>query len=414
MATCTFLTACELNLPVMDPTSSPSSGDTATGTPDSGDTSGTGGTGGTVVTPERDIYFNAGETYNLAKQLEYEGKTLENVTLTITDVTKKVQEYVYDCDAYSLKNGVITIKAVETTDYTTDTISVKEGEETSILNLHVVNKEKYGYSLMTVDVGRLYGKTVIFFGDSITDQDAVWWKTNTWQKVNKEGEYYKENGRRITITGITKNYVNMLDEVCHFASYANPAIAGALCSHYNAAYANKGISIPTQISQNLDKIKKADYVFVMGGTNDSYEINKLNSVLRLGTIDDLAEEAAFSNAVTNRPLSTFYGFYNYILNTIEKTNPNAGLICLSNIPCQSTYGYAGGISNGHNNEGIQGVNAAIKNSCEKYLACYVDIYSAIPFSEKYQQYISTWFTNDQLHPNEVAYELITDKILSGK
>lgn len=374
-------------------------------------------TGGDVteeVIPERDIYFRAGETYALSKQLLYEGKTLSEVTISLGENSGNVQSLSFDAETFSIANGTLTIKNVETDDYTTEKMTMSIGNEKEYINIHVVNKQKYGDTLMTVDVGRLYGKKVIFFGDSITDQSAVWWQTNTWEKIDKQGNYYKQNGRRITVQGITANYVNMLDDVCKFSSYSNPAVAGALCSHYNAAYASKSISIPTQVKNNLSKISEVDYVFLMGGTNDSYEINKSGSVLRLGEISDLADETAFAASVANKPLSTFYGFYNYILKTIGETNPDAGIICLSNIPCESTYGYAGGISNGHNNEGIKGVNEAIKESSKKYLTCYVDIYSAIPFDEQHQMYVKTWFTNDLLHPNQVAYELITDKILSGK
>ncbi len=382
--------------------------------PDDGDDSGSGGDVSEEVIPERDIYFRAGETYALSKQLSYEGKTLSEVTISLGENSGNVQSLSFETDTFSLSNGTLTIKDVATEDYTTEKMTMSVGNEKEFINIHVVNKQKYGDSLMTVDVGRLYGKKVIFFGDSITDQSAVWWQTNTWEKIDKQGNYYKQNGRRITVQGITANYVNMLDDVCKFSSYSNPAVAGALCSYYNAAYASKSISIPTQVRNNLNKISEADYVFVMGGTNDSYEINKSGSVLKLGEVSDLADETAFAASVANKPLSTFYGFYNYILKTIGETNPDAGIICLSNIPCESTYGYAGGISNGHNNEGIRGVNEAIKESSKKYLTCYVDIYSAIPFDEQHQMYVKTWFTNDLLHPNQVAYELITDKILSGK
>lgn len=366
------------------------------------------------VTPKRDIYLTRFETYNLSKQLEYEGKDLATYKISLGESEESFRNFNYDGDNFAIASGVITPKDCEPTDITTDVISIKSDDEEEIVNVHVVNKEKYGNTFMTVDVGRLYGKTVTFFGDSITDQNAVWWTTNTWWKIDKTGKYIKEQGKVVTVNGISKNYVNMLDDVCQFEAYYNPAVAGALCSHYNAAYANKSISIPAQISQNLSKIKLSDYVFVMGGTNDSYEINKRDSVLMLGEKDDLAGSDAFANDVTGTPRSTFYGFYNYILKTIRETNPSAGLICLSNIPCQSTYGYAGGISNGHNNEGIKQVNAAIKVCAESYAACYVDIYSAIPYNEKLQQYTRVWFTNDELHPNQVAYELITDKILSGK
>lgn len=366
------------------------------------------------VTPERDIYLTRFETYNLSKQLEYEGKDLSTYRISLGENEESFLNFNYDGDNFTLSSGVIDPKDSEPADFTSDVIKIKSGDEEEIINVHVVNKEKYGNSLMTVDVGRLYGKTVTFFGDSITDQSAVWWTTNTWWKIDKSGKYIKEQGKVVTVNGITKNYVNMLDDVCQFEAYYNPAVAGALCSHYNAAYANKSISIPTQISQNLGKIRLSDYVFVMGGTNDSYEINKRDSVLTLGEKGDLAGNDAFTDDVTGTPRSTFYGYYNYILKTIRETNPSAGLICLSNIPCQSTYGYAGNVSNGHNNEGISQVNAAVKVCAESYDACYVDIYSAIPYNEKLQQYTRVWFTNDELHPNQVAYELITDKILSGK
>lgn len=366
----------------------------------------------------RNIYLAEGETYNLTKQLEYEEKPLATCILQAGESTFSVTEGEYDCTDFSYTKGVIIAKTINQgmdteTLMATSTLALAYGDQTETVNISVVNYEEYGNTLSAPDVGRLYGKRVVFFGDSITDQNAEWWKTNTWWAVDKNGKYQYENGRPKTITGITKNYVNMLDEICDFALCTNPAIAGALCSYYNAAYANKSISIPTQIKNNLNAVKKADYVFVMGGTNDSYEINKSDSVLKMGVKTDLAGEDAFSDAVYNKPVSTFYGYYNYILKTLRETNPNATLICLSNIPCQSTYGYTGGLSNGHNNQGIQGVNEAVKTCAETYKARYVDIYSAIPISNK-GQYTRAWFTNDELHPNETAYQLITDKILSGK
>ncbi len=382
----------------------------------SGSGSKTSGGGNPPEPPEpevRSIYLVEGETYNLAKQLEYEEKTVSDCTLTADKTTFSVETGEYECANFTYKNGVITAKAVDTEDYTANDLTLTYGATTENLFIHVVNYEKYGNTMSAPDVGRLYGKKVVFFGDSITDDNAAWWETNTWWDVTKEGKYNYENGRPKTITGIKQNYVTMLDKICDFATCTNPAIAGALCSHYNAQYASKSISIPTQIKNNISVVKAADYVFVMGGTNDSFEINKRDSVLKLGNKTDLATEEAFADSVNDKPVSTFYGYYNYILKTLRETNPKATLICLSNIPCQSTYGYTGGVSNGHNNEGIAGVNVAISNSAQIYKARYVDIFSAIPKTNK-GEYTKVWFTNDELHPNEVAYELITDKILSGK
>lgn len=385
------------------------------GKPDSPATGGEGENPAKTVYEE--VYLKPGETYNLYEQLKYEGENADVLEITVgNEKFAGVKTASYDSDNITVSGGIITAKQIIPDDLTCDEVSYTPASDatlTVIVKFCVVNVEKYGDTLLTPSVGRLYGKKAVFLGDSITDQSALWWKTNTWTKVDKTGKYVRENTRLVTVTGITENYVNMLDTACNFASLSNPAVAGALCSYYDAKYANKSYSIPMQIKNNEAKIADADYVFVMGGTNDSYEINKDGAPLKLGEITDVADETAFVLTDATKPLSTFYGFYNYILSRIKSLNETAGVICLSNIPCMSTYGYSGGRSNGHNNEGICGVNEAVKNCTVKNKVCYVDIYSAIP-SDKDGKYNRVWFTNDELHPNQVAYELITDKILSDK
>lgn len=376
--------------------------------------SSSGGGSQTQETVSADVYLKPAETYNLYEQLKYEGEPVDTMTLSYDSKTfTGVKTIDFESDNLTVSKGVITAKQVEPDDFTTDEVYYKVGTVTTIIKFHVVNEEKYGDTLLTPSVGRLYGKKVVFLGDSITDQSATWWQTNTWTKIDKSGNYIRENTRLITVKGITANYVNMLDDACHFASLNNPAVAGALCSYYDATYANKSYSLPMQIKNNEAKITSADYVFVMGGTNDSYEINKDGAPLKLGVLSDVADETAFNLTDTKKPLSTFYGFYNYILESICGLNNRAGVICLSNIPCCSTYGYYQGKSNGHNNEGIKGVNIAVKNCADKNKSAYVDIYTAIP-CDRNGQYTRVWFTNDELHPNQVAYEVITDKILASK
>lgn len=367
----------------------------------------------------KDIYLSPAETYNLSKQLEYEGYDLDTVTVTTGETTTSYassSDTLLNSEYFTFSDGVITANDIEVEDILTSAFTLTSGDTIVEYTVNIVNREKYGDSLMKVDMGRLYGKKVVFLGDSITDDYCAWWSSNTWTKVDKNGNRVVENGKLVgTITGITQNYATMLDTLCELSSYKNLAIAGALASYYEATYATRSISVPTQLKNNLSSIKEADYVFVMVGTNDSYEINKSGAVLTLGTTTDLATEDDFVYADdATTPNNTFCAYYNYILNLIRETNSEAGLIALSNIPCQSNYGYSGGVSNGHNNEGIKGVNAAIKECSSLYNAVYIDLYSSLPASARSGNYDSTWFTNDLLHPNEAAYERMTDKILSGE
>ena len=91
------------------------------------------------------------------------------------------------------------------------------------IKLSVVDYYEYGSYFMSVDLGRLYNKNVMFFGDSITHN----WNTRPHARPNPNE--ISDDPR--TFTNLGTNYVKMLDDACDFNTVVNAAWSGGTMAY---------------------------------------------------------------------------------------------------------------------------------------------------------------------------------------
>lgn len=306
---------------------------------------------------DRAIYLTEGTTYSLIKQYEYEKYTTTGVEF-VADTTT----------AFTLENGVITANTTE--DATDAVITANFADKTEKIIVHVLDNEKYGSRISTVDAGLLYGKNVLFFGDSIT---------HNWARF-PDGNKESDNGSN----SLGYNHIPMLNEVCNFASIVNAGWSGGTVSYVPSSkerFTYK--SFPGGVDAHVEDIKNADVIFVWYGTNDLTEQYSIGNSTDVMTTDE----------------KTDYGFWaglNYSYSKIKAANPNATIIVMD-IMTRDPMNYGSIKMSDYNN--------AIAEAAEKYNAKLFKVSKLF-----YTRDLPT-YTQDSLHPNEAGYKVVTEYIL---
>ena len=223
-------------------------------------------------------------------------------------------------------------------------------------------------------------KSILFFGDSIT---------HNWDKYDHDlnlvhGDNYQY--------GLGSGYVKMLDDACHFKHVENKAVSGG-------CYASIESKVPArqefrhfvyQVKHNIDKIKNAEIIMIMYGTNDYSE------QVSFGKDDSLDE-------------TTFYGGMNVGLNIIKQANPKAKIFMLGclNRTCPidaKTFNYS-----------INEYNLAIKQCARAHDVIYIDIFDVFKYpTNQYNDNKELIYTDDGLHPNHNGYVALTNNLLNWK
>ena len=301
------------------------------------------------------IYLNLNETYRLdlmAANNEY--------ALT----TKFV-----DGEAIELEGN--TIIPIDTGDAT---ISIVRGKYRQDVQVHVVDYEEYGSYFTSLDLGRLYGKKVVFFGDSIT---------HNWAKYP-----YGDTSVVNDTTSLGYNYIPKLNDKCKFASITNAAWSGGTMATVKNGERLLYKSFSYCVEANKKAIEEADYIFIWYGTNDYTDQINIGSTSAYQDIPSSAEE-----------VSSFAGGMKYGVNKILEYQNNAQLIFFNLL--FRTYGANG------TKYSIQDYNNAIQEICATYMLKCLDMYSIFD-RDDFGKY-----SNDGLHPNDAGYQVITDFILNN-
>lgn len=308
---------------------------------------------------DRAVYVTEGDKYNLKKQYEYE-ELLQGTPTYQTEATSFMVT----------ATGVIMANSVD--DYVSEELTVVLSEEkTEKVIVHVFDREKYGSKYSTVDLGALYGKSVMFFGDSIT---------HNWARY-PSGNMESDNGS----THLGYNHIPLLNESCKFSKIVNAAWSGGTMSYVPSSterFTYK--SFPGSVDAHAEDIKTADVIFVWYGTNDLTEQYPLGEETDTMTTDE----------------TTDYGFYaglNYGLDKIHQLNPDANVIVMT-IMVRDPINL-GKIK-------ITDYNAALTTGAENHNAKVLNTYKLF-----YMKDLKTNFS-DSLHPNETGYKVITDYILN--
>ncbi len=305
---------------------------------------------------DRAIYMTAGGSYNLKKQYEYEEYSLAGA------------EFTTDSDVITLEDGVITAKNTE--DIVDGTIKATFQGKTENIVVHVLNGEKYGSKYTTVDAGLLYGKSVLFFGDSIT---------HNWARY-PNGNIEDDNGS----TSLGYNHIPKLNAFCNFSSIVNAGWSGGtVCYVPSSTERFTYKSFPGSVDAHEEDIKNAQVIFVWYGTND------LTEQYSIGAETD----TMVTDGVTD------YGFnagLNYSYSKIKTLNPNATIITMD-IMVRDPINL-GDIK-------FTDYNAAIKEASIRHNTRLLTV------SKLFKTNNLKTYSNDGLHPNDEGYNVLTKWLL---
>lgn len=318
-----------------------------------------------------DLYMIENETYYLNK-MPFNNQSIDGLN------------YYCDLNEYaSVSNdGIITSGSLNGELNAIGNIYVYDDTRLQKIKLSVVDYYEYGSYFMSVDLGRLYNKNVMFFGDSITHN----WNTRPHARPNPNE--ISDDPR--TFTNLGTNYVKMLDDACDFNTVVNAAWSGGTMAYLPRSterftYKSFGGSV----CENLEATAAADYIFVFYGTND------LTDQVNIGSLQDAPA------SLEDKDNSSFYAGMKFGVNKIREVNPDANIIFM-NLFARS-YPYSG-------NNKLDDYNAAIDEFCKAYMTKLLDVNSLYTNAEFVT---NSGLTNDGLHPQEKAYRKLTDFILTG-
>lgn len=320
-----------------------------------------------------DLYLATDETYHLQKMLEYSiGE--ESADDIVVSLSSEVASY---------DNGIITPNKTGTC-----ILSLTNGELEQKINLNITAPDQYDMSNMSIDVGRLYNKNIVFFGDSIT---------HNWAKY-PNGDTSLEND---TVSlGYPSHYIVQLNNVCRFASVENCAWSGGTMAtppkNSRTRQIYKCFSYCAE--HNEEAIKNSDYVFIWYGTNDYHEFYEI------GESEDIAESC--------EKKSTFIGGMKYGLNKILEYNPNVKII-VSNLLARTCNTDLGAVKE----KDMLKYNDAIKTVASMYKTRLLDMFGLFTMKEMRAKGLSQetgiFYTDDGLHPNDNGYTVVTRFILNN-
>ena len=318
-----------------------------------------------------DLYLIENETYYLNK-MPFDNQSLEGLN------------YYCDLEGYASvsEDGVVTSSSLNGELNAIGNIYVYDDTRLQKIKLSVVDYYEYGSYFMSVDLGRLYSKKVMFFGDSITHN----WSARAHERPDPN--VVSDDPR--TFTNLGTNYVKMLNDACNFESVVNAAWSGGTMAYLpksSERYTYK--SFGGSVCENLEATAEADYIFVFYGTND------LTDQVPVGSLQDA--QASLQDTQN----SSFYAGMKFGVNKIREVNEDANIIFM-NLFARS-YPYSG-------NNKLDDYNAAIEEFCKAYMTKLLDI-NSLYTNEEFV--VGSGLTNDGLHPQEKAYRKLTDYILTG-
>lgn len=317
-----------------------------------------------------ELYLIENETYDLSKML-------------LSDDNNYSLNYLSDFnEAYVNENGVITANSLNGELLSEGYVYVYDDSKLQKVKVNVVDYYEYGSYFTTLDVGRLYGKKIMFFGASNTHN----WSERSHERpdpnvINDDPRDFKNHGT---------NYVAMLNEVCNFEMIVNAAWSGGTMSYpagSNIRYTYK--SFAGSIHENEEAVSQVDYIIVNYGTND------LMDQVPIGTLAD-------EMSLQDKKSSTFLAGMKYGINKIKEINPDVTLVFMNVMDITANY---------TRKIKVEEYNNAI-NECATAAMCKVlDTHSL--FTE--EEFVAgSKLTDDGLHLSIIANKILTNYILTGK
>lgn len=316
-----------------------------------------------------ELYLHVNETYELSK-----------MAMPLTDLDSLTYVSSISENVSVDENGRLVGLTHGSDSKVSGTIYVHTDSKLQEIKVHIVDKEEYGSYFTSVDLGRLYNKNVMFFGDSITHN----WAKNPWGRLPETDEEWAHSNS-VTSLGYPTHYIPLLEKQCKFASVVNAAWSGG-----TMAYRPSGRpiykSFPYCVDEHEENIKKTDYIFVLYGTNDADE------QVPIGSLTD----TLVTDGKTN---GTFVGSMRYGIETIRKFNPDAQIIFMNIL-------YRSRVVIGENQ--VTDYNEAIANTCLSYACRMIDTYSMYDASTAAEN-----LNSDGLHLSDKGYANLVDYLLNN-
>lgn len=338
------------------------------------------------LTGKISTHSHASNVVNTATQVESDNKALNavqlnpNVTDTLANKINVLNElsfldrgYITDANTAVLKGkynfvegclnvpygiGVLFIIPFDANSYTQLAFILNDCSMHMRQNL-VGNFSEWGKVLTSKNVDNLYGKKLVTYGDSITQQGY-------WQPyVVKEFGF---NHANLGISGST------------MGNYTNP------------------VFVPMCDDARIQAIKNEnpDIVTILCGIND------MNCSVPIGDISQ------FSLALTSKNKDTFIGAYSYVVETLLNWKPSLRIILMTTM-----YGF-GGRTNGTTNLSYLDYASATREVANYYSIPVVD-FKDVGFNKCTQYtYFQEDFENDTpyyVHPNELGGKRMAELII---
>ena len=309
----------------------------------------------------QEIYLNDNETYDLAKMVK-DGINLENISY-LSLIPNNI----------SVSNkGILQGLSHDGKDEVRGKLVAYDATNYQEIDISIVDYEEYGNYFMSVDKGRLYGKNVMFFGDSIT---------HNWAKY--------PNGDTTVVNNTTSlgyNYIPILKNECNLNNIINAAWSGGTMA-YLPSSAERFVykSFPGCVDDHFDEIKDMDYIFVFYGTND------LTEQVTIGNdVDKMQKD--------QKQAASFKASMKYGIERIREASKDARIIFINLL--FRTYQYSGTIT-------PENYNEAIDDLCKAYMCKLLDV------SKLFNRSNMAIYSKDGLHPNEKGYRVLADYMMYG-
>ena len=239
--------------------------------------------------------------------------------------------------------------------FKSDYIGVKTASGMAIDSLQLANKNIFMQS-------NLYGKKIIFFGDSITANKGSWGDADTIRaKYNMTGANYAVGGMTYSVRSDSNDTNNIY------------------------------LRMQSKLSDTLD----ADYICFQGATNDAFKGAELGEML---AEDDFTTELS---------TSTFAGAFEMACRLLRTQVPSAKLLYLVNLKIPR-------------NRNLKNYVEMAKKICNKYSIQYLDLWNNSGLNPAIQCINDKYYSidplisaehGDQTHPTAEGYKIhLNDKV----
>ena len=207
-----------------------------------------------------------------------------------------------------------------------------------------------------------------------------------------------------------KSAVFFGDSICNASGDAQKGYAGRIGTKYSMPYYKEGVSgsafaasgrskIGTKINEfyQAHRDEAIDYVILEGGTNDAWDQGTL------GTVSESFEPSSFNT-------NTFAGAVETAIYTAKKAFPSAtvGFIIIYKMPIANWQGQD--IMGLRDNTKMEPYMNTIIEACEKWEIPYLDLYHDAKFNNTVFKTNTKTYLSDGIHMNSNGYDLISKYI----